>query len=82
MGSNNVERVMAQSNFHVTNITRSLKDLKLEVVVDFITFDNKSIIITTNKVVATSDLNIVGEYMKNLNDINSSDIMSPKLLQS
>jgi len=82
MGSNNVERVMAQSNVHVTNITRSLKDFKLEVVVDFITFDNKSIIITTNKVAATSDLNIVGEYMKNLNDINSSDIMSPKLLQS
>ena len=82
IGSNNVERVMAQSNVHVTNITRSLKDIKLEVVVDFIRFDNKDIIITTNKVVAISDLNIVDEYMKNLNDIDSSDIMSPSLPQS
>ena len=73
---------MAQSNVHVTNITRSLKDIKLEVVVDFIRFDNKDIIITTNKVVAISDLNIVDEYMKNLNDIDSSDIMSPSLPQS
>jgi len=82
IGSNNVERVMAQSNVHVTNITRSLKGIKLEVVVDFIRFDNKDIIITTNKVVAISDLNIVDEYMKNLNDIDSSDIMSPSLPQS
>jgi len=82
IGSNNVERVMAQSNVHVTNITRSLKGIKLEVVVDFIRFDNKGIIITTNKVVAILDLNIVDEYMKNLNDIDSSDIMSPSLPQS
>ena len=82
IGSNNVERVIDQSNVHVTNITRSLKGIKLEVVVDFIRFDNKDIIITTNKVVAISDLNIVDEYMKNLNDIDSSDIMSPSLPQS
>lgn len=70
IGFNNVEKVMAQSNVHVTNITRSLKGIKLEVVFDFIRFDNKDSIITTNKVAAISNLNIVDKYMKNLNDID------------
>ena len=70
IGFNNVEKVMAQSNVHVTNITRSLKGIKLEVVFDFIRFDNKDSIITTNKVAAISNLNIVNKYMKNLNDID------------
>ena len=51
-------------------------------VVDFIRSDNKGIIITTNQVVVISDLNIVKEYMKNLNDVDSSNIMSPRLPQS
>jgi len=82
MSSNNAERVMAWSNVHVININRFLKGIKLEVVVDFIRSDNKGIIITTNQVVVISDLNIVKEYMKNLNDVDSSNIMSPRLPQS
>jgi len=80
MSSNN-ERVIVQSNVYSTNITRSLKGIKLEVVIGFIRFDNKGIIITTNKVAAISDLNIVGKYMKNLNYVDSSDIMSSRLPQ-
>jgi len=33
-------------------------------------------------VAISSDLNIVEKYMKELNDVNTSDIMSPKLSQS
>ena len=40
--------------------------------IDFIQADNKDIIITTNKIAITSDLNIV----------DSSNIISPRLLQS
>lgn len=82
MGTNNIERVIVQLNIHVANINRLLKDIKLEVSVDFIWSDNKSIIVTTNKIAVISDLNVVEEYMKNLNDINSSNIISFRFLQS
>ena len=72
---------MAQSNVHITNINGSLKGIKSEVVVNFIRSDNKGIIVTTNKVVAISDLNVVEEYIKNLNNVNSSDVMSFRLSQ-
>ena len=79
MRTNNIERIMAQSNVYIANINRLLKDIKLEVLVDFIWFDNKDIIATSNKVAIMSDLNVVEEYVKNLNDVDSSDVMSPRL---
>ena len=82
MDLNNVERIMTWSNIYVTNINRSLKGIKSEVAVDFIKSDNKDIIVTTNKVAATLDLNVIQDYMKNLNNINSSNVMSPRLPQS
>ena len=57
MGTNNAERVMVQSNMYVANINRLLKDIKSEVLVDFIQSDNKGIIVTTNKMAAMLDLN-------------------------
>ena len=43
---------------------------------DFICSNNKGVIITTNKVVATLNLNIVEKYIKEFNNINSNNIMS------
>ena len=82
MGLNNPDRVMACSNIHVANINSSLKNIKSEVTVDFIRPDNKDIIVTTNKVAATSDLKVIEDYIKNLNDIDLNNVMSPRLLQS
>ena len=61
---------------------RLLKEVKLEVSIDFICSDNKDLLIITNKVVAFSDINIIEKYLKKLNNINSNKVMSPKLLQS
>ena len=47
MGSNNVERVMAQSN--IANINRRFKDIKSETSVDFMCSDNKGIVVTTTR---------------------------------
>ena len=44
--------------------------------------DNKGIIVTTNKVVVPSVLNMVEKYIKDLNNIDSSNTMSLRLLQS
>ena len=43
--------------------------------------DNKRIIITTNKIAISLDLNIMEKYIKKLSDINSNDIMSLRLSQ-
>ena len=79
MGTINTERIIAQASKYVGNINKSLKNIKFEIFVDYIQLDSKNMIITTNKVVASSDLNTVKKYIKDLNDIDSDDIISPRL---
>jgi len=74
--------ITAQTNNYITNINRLLKDVKSEISADYIWSDNKRIIITTNEVAASFNLSIVEKYIKELNNVNSNDIMSPRLLQS
>ena len=76
---NNAERIITQSNMHVSNINRSLKDIKLEICTNFIHSDNKSIIITTNKIVLTLDIETIKKYMKNLNNVDLNEVISPRL---
>jgi len=72
--TNNVERVMAQSNMHIANINRLLKGIKSKISADYIRSDNKRVVITTNKVAASSDLNVVEKYIKELNNVNSNNV--------
>jgi len=65
---------------YIANINRFLKDIKSEISADFIYSNNKRVIITTDKVAFTSDMNIMEKYIKELNNVNLSNIMSPKLL--
>jgi len=76
MSENNFNIIIFQINIHVSNTNKLLKGVKSEMLADLICSNNKEIIITTNKVVVTSDLNIVEKYIKKLNNINSNDIMS------
>ena len=55
--------------------------MKFEVSTNFICSDSRGVIITTNKVAVTSDLNAVEKYIKELNNIDSNDIISPWLSQ-
>ena len=80
MSTNNTERIMVQSNSYIANINRLLKEVKSKILADYIYSNNKGIVITTNKIAASSNLNIVEKYMKELNNINSNDIMSSRLL--
>lgn len=82
MGTNNVERVMVQSNIHIANINQHFKDIKSKVSANYIWFDNKSIIVITNKITVSSDLNMVKKYMKELNNVDTSNVMSHRLPQS
>ena len=82
MNSNNVERIMVKSNTHIFNINRLLKEVKSNVLANFICFDNKDIVIMTNKIAAFSNLNIMEKYVNKVNNINASNIMSLRLSQS
>jgi len=79
MRLNNVERIMAQSNIHIANINRQFKNIKCETSVKFMYSNNKKIVVITNKIAVSSDLNIVEKYIDELNNVDSSNIMSLRL---
>ena len=64
MSLNNMNKIMILSNKYVTNINRALKDIKLEVIADFICTNNKDF--STNKVVSNLDLNIIKSISRTL----------------
>jgi len=51
MSKINSNIIVSQANIYIFNINRLLKDIKSEVSANFIHFDNKYIIITTNKAI-------------------------------
>ena len=82
MNSNNVKKIIAKSNVYIFNINKLLREVKSNILADFINFNNKDIIIITNKVATFSDFNIMEKYVKVMNNIDISNIMSPRLSQS
>jgi len=77
MSKINSNTIISQANIYVSNINRLLKGIKSEVLADFIHFNNKNIIITTNKATAASYLNVIKKYIKTLNNTNSNNVISP-----
>ena len=80
--SNNNNSFIKNSVFHVANISRLLRNTKSEVAVDFIRSDPIGLIIITNKVASQSDLQIISQYIKKLEDINKLQVEEPCLSQS
>ena len=80
--SNNAEIVIAKANIYVSNVNRLWMGVKSEIFINFICSDNKGLLITTNKVDIISNLNIIKKYVKDLNNIDSNNIISLRLPQS
>ena len=59
-----------------------MKSIKSDVFANFTCSNNKKVNIITNKITALSDLSIVEKYIKELNSIDSSNIISFQLSQS
>ena len=53
----------------------------ISISVNSIQSNNKRILVTINKIAATSDLNIMEKYLKDLNDINLTNIINLRLSQ-
>jgi len=82
MSNNNKTNFMVSLSEYITNINRSLKDIKLEVMADFIYMDSISIIIVTNKVVSALNLQTIEKYIKNVDHIKLEEIDTLQLPQS
>ena len=82
MSSENNTKFMKNSFLHITNINRTLRNAKSEVLVDFIWLDSLGIIVVTNKVSSQSDSQIIEQYVKNTDDIDSLYMEVPRLPQS
>jgi len=77
MGNDNISNFMRNFLVHVSNINRSLRNTKSEVLMDFIHSDFLGIMIVTNKVSLQSDLLIIENYVKSSNDINALQVEVP-----
>ena len=71
MSSKNSNIFMKNSTTHVANINRLLRNVKLEVLVDYIRSDPLGISVITNKISLQSNLQIIDQYVKNSEDINA-----------
>ena len=79
MSKENNSAFMKNSSLHVANINRQLRNVKSEVLVDYIRSDPLGITIITSKVSQQSDLLIIDQYVKNSNNINALQVEEPRL---
>jgi len=59
MNIDNKTQFMKDSNAYVANINRALKNIKSKVVADFVQSENSDIVITTNKVAVSLNLQMI-----------------------
>ena len=82
MSIDNIKNFVKDTSIHIININRSLKNIKSDIIADFIHIDNKDIVISTNKVASPLDLQTIKKYIKNAYYIEAEHTKSPKLPQS
>ena len=81
ISNDNKVNFMNESSTHILNMNRVLKSIKSDIAVDFIYSDMAGIIVVTNKVVFSSDLQTIKQYIKGANHINSNNVKSLRLPQ-
>ena len=77
MSSENNMKFMKNSFIHVANMNRSLRNAKSEVLMDFIQSDPLGITVVTSKISLQSDLQIIKQYVKNADNINTLQVEVP-----
>ena len=77
--NSNKSKFMLSSSTYITNINNILKNIKIDVRVDFVMSKPLGIIITMNKVASLSDTYIIENYIKNTEYIDSNNINVPHL---
>jgi len=65
ISTDNANKFVKDSSIHIANINRTLKNVKLDVMANFIHVKNKDVVIFTNKVASSLDLQSIEKYAKN-----------------
>lgn len=76
MGSENIGKFMASLGDHVDNLNYALKGIKSDTIINFILSDHWGLIVILNKVVFSSDISMVENYIKNTNSIDLNDVQT------
>jgi len=74
MNNDNKIKFIKDSCNHVTNINKALKNIKLEVTVDFIHSDQSEVMIVTNKVASPLNLQIIESNVKSTKHIKAERV--------
>ena len=82
MGSNNLKKFLFLSDKHIVNLNYALKGIKSDIIIDFVRFDYRRLIIVSNKVVFSSNICVINNYAKNTNNLNFNDVQDAQLPQS
>ena len=77
IGNNNLKKFLLLFSKYVVNFNCALKGIKLDVIIDFIRFDYRRLIIVSNKVVFSS---VINNYVKNTNNLDFNDVQDTQLL--
>jgi len=67
---------MGSASVYITNINRALRNIKLDVLADYVQRESIKVIIVINKVASSSNLQTIENIIKNMENINSDDIES------
>jgi len=81
MNINNKSHFMKELSAYIANINRALRNIKSEVIADFMQIESLDIIITPNKVAVPLNLQTVEHYVKNVNNIEANNIEASRLSQ-
>jgi len=77
ISNENKANFMESSSKHIANLNRALKNIKLDVMANFVYIDQAGITIITNKVAISLDLQTIKRYVKNANQIGSDNVKTP-----
>jgi len=81
MSKVNIDNILTSANEYVTNINRALKNVKSNILVDFIYPDKLEITIVSNLVASQLNLLVMERYVKNINNVSLDDVQVLKLPQ-
>ena len=73
-------KFIKENSYYVSSINKALRNVKSNVSVDFIHSDSLSITVVICKVTFLSDLQVIKNYIKNVNCIDITEVNIPCLL--
>ena len=76
------KKYLKNSSTHIISINCALKNIKLNLMADFIHIKDKDIIILTNNITNPLDLQEIEKYVRNSLNADTNQISFPRLLQS